>query len=167
MEKVIILLVIGYAIGFYIRDRRAKEALVQSERQAAGQIETLRRQIATLNKQAADRQQEDERRRQYRQENDLSDPQNQLRFIGECSLKAVPPVNREAVRVLYAIDEWISFPWWKPSARWVVWCWTRLRVPVRRWWRRSILGAIGWGWNWTRTTPPRRPGAWPGTRRRE
>lgn len=108
MEKVIILLAIGYAIGFYIRDRRAKEALVQSEQQAAGQIETLRRQIATLNKQAADRQQEDERRRQYRQENDLSDPQNQLRFIGECSLKAVPPVNREAVRVLYAIDEWIK-----------------------------------------------------------
>jgi hypothetical protein len=31
-----------------------------------------------------------------------------LRFIGECSLKAVPPVNREAVRVLYAIDEWIK-----------------------------------------------------------
>lgn len=87
MEKVIILLAIGYAIGFYIRDRRAKEALAQ---------------------QAAVRQQEDERRRQYRQENDLSDPQNQLRFIGECSLKAVPPVNREAVRVLYAIDEWIK-----------------------------------------------------------
>lgn len=81
---------------------------MQSERQAAGQIGTLRRQIATLNKQAADRQQEDERRRQFRQENDLSDPQNQLRFIGECSLKAVPPVNREAVRVLYAIDEWIK-----------------------------------------------------------
>ncbi|GAA3674110.1 DUF2726 domain-containing protein [Acetobacter lovaniensis] len=87
MEKVIILLAIGYAIGFYVRDRRAKEALAQ---------------------QAAVRQQEDERRRQYRQENDLSDPQNQLRFIDECSLKAVPPVNREAVRVLYAIDEWIK-----------------------------------------------------------
>ena len=87
MEKVIILLAIGYAIGFYIRDRRAKEALAQ---------------------QAAVRQQEDEQRRRYRQENDLSDPQNQLRFLGECSLKAVPPVNREAVRVLYAIDEWIK-----------------------------------------------------------
>lgn len=87
MEKVIILLAIGYAIGFYVRDRRAKEALAQ---------------------QAAVRLQEDERRQQYRQENDLSNPQNQLRFIGECSLKAVPPVNREAVRVLYAIDEWIK-----------------------------------------------------------
>ncbi|GFE97872.1 hypothetical protein DmGdi_29450 [Gluconobacter sp. Gdi] len=87
MEKVIIFLAIGYAIGFYVRDRRAKEALAQ---------------------QAAVRQKEDERRRQYRQENDLSDPQNQLRFIDECSLKAVPPVNREAVRVLYAIDEWIK-----------------------------------------------------------
>lgn len=87
MEKMIILLAIGYAVGFYVRDRRAKEALAQ---------------------QAAVRQQEDERRRQYRQENDLSDPQNQLRFIDECSLKAVPPVNREAVRVLYAIDEWIK-----------------------------------------------------------
>ncbi|CUW48599.1 DUF2726 domain-containing protein [Novacetimonas hansenii] len=87
MEKVIILLAIGYAVGFYVRDRRAKEALAQ---------------------QAAVRQKEDERRRQYRQENDLSDPQNQLRFIDECSLKAVPPVNREAVRVLYAIDEWIK-----------------------------------------------------------
>lgn len=79
MEKVIFFLAIGYAIGFYVRDRRAKEALAQ---------------------QAAVRQKEDERRRQYRQENDLSDPQNQLRFIGECSLKAFPPVNREAVRVL-------------------------------------------------------------------
>lgn len=87
MEKVIILLAIGYVIGFYVRDRRAKETLAQ---------------------QATVRQQEDERRQQYRQENDLSDPQNQLRFIGECSLKAVPPVNREAVRVLYAIDEWIK-----------------------------------------------------------
>ena len=87
MEKVIILLAIGYAIGFYVRDRRAKEVVTR---------------------QAAVQQQEDERRRQYRQENDLSDPQNQLRFVGECSLKAVPPVNREAVRVLYAIDEWIK-----------------------------------------------------------
>ncbi|CAM3177524.1 DUF2726 domain-containing protein [Komagataeibacter xylinus] len=83
----IILLAIGYAIGFYVRDRRAKEVVA---------------------KQAAVRQQEDERRRQYRQEHDLSDPQNQLRFIDECSLKAVPSVNREAVRVLYAIDEWIK-----------------------------------------------------------
>ncbi|MBB2172344.1 DUF2726 domain-containing protein [Gluconacetobacter asukensis] len=87
MEKVIILLAIGYAIGFYVRDRRAKEVVAR---------------------QAAVQQQEDERRRQYRQENDLSDPQNQLRFIDECRLKAVPPVNREAVRVLYAIDEWIK-----------------------------------------------------------
>lgn len=36
---------------------------------------------------------------------------------------------------------------------------TRFAVRVRRWWRRSILGATGWGWNWTPNTRQRQPGA--------
>lgn len=31
-----------------------------------------------------------------------------MRFINQCNLRAVPPVNREAVKVLYALDEWIK-----------------------------------------------------------
>jgi adenine-specific DNA-methyltransferase len=44
----------------------------------------------------------------------------------------------------------------------VVWFWTCSPVRVRPLWRRSILGATGWAWNWTRTTPRRRTADWPG-----
>ncbi|ACV75823.1 hypothetical protein Za10_1280 [Zymomonas mobilis subsp. mobilis NCIMB 11163] len=124
MEKVIILLAIGYALGFYIRGRRATADLAQAgqqiaernarlqtlDRQISGrdtEVSSLRRRIATLETQAADQKKEAESRRQYFQDNDLSNTQNQLHFISQCSLRAVRPVNKEAVQVLYALDEWI------------------------------------------------------------
>ncbi len=47
------------------------------------------------------------RRKRFFEENDVSDMENQIRFISQAELRAVRPVNKEAVRVLYALDEWI------------------------------------------------------------
>jgi hypothetical protein len=57
------------------------------------------------------------RNKRYREENDVSDSENQLRFIRQTELHAVPPVNREASRVLYALAEWIDAnrPGWRMS----------------------------------------------------
>ncbi|WP_155897605.1 hypothetical protein [Aureimonas ureilytica] len=66
-----------------------------------------RREIARLRDEEARREEEAERRRLYFEENDLSRSSNQLRFIAGASLRAVRPVNKEAVKVLYALDDWI------------------------------------------------------------
>ncbi|CCV04714.1 conserved hypothetical protein [Mesorhizobium metallidurans STM 2683] len=51
------------------------------------------------------------------EENDVSDTENQIRFVNQAELRAVRPVNKEAVRVLYALDEWIvaNQPDWRMS----------------------------------------------------
>ncbi|GGD94849.1 hypothetical protein GCM10011390_12000 [Aureimonas endophytica] len=48
------------------------------------------------------------RRRRDRARNDLARTENQLRFVGQSRLRAVRPVNGEAVRVLYALEDWIG-----------------------------------------------------------
>ncbi|WP_298285220.1 DUF2726 domain-containing protein [Acidocella sp.] len=57
------------------------------------------------------------RRKKYFEENDLKDTENQMKFINQCELYAVRPVNTEAVQVLYALDEWIHIyePTWRLS----------------------------------------------------
>ncbi len=59
---------------------------------------------------------ERERRRQYTEENDLSDAANQLKFVMMTNLHLSKPVNREAAKyVLYALEEWraVHQPTWK------------------------------------------------------
>lgn len=48
-------------------------------------------------------------------ENDISIPKNQMRFVAACELYACKPVNREAVNVLYALEEWLELnrPDWR------------------------------------------------------
>ena len=97
METIILLLLAGFCLGFYVRGKRAALELASYEQK-----------IVALGRKEADRQREAARRRQYFEVNDVSDTQNQLRFIGQCDLQPKRPVNREAVKVLYALEEWIK-----------------------------------------------------------
>lgn len=112
MGKVIIIMVIGYAVGFYLQWRRAMTDLAKASQKIAErdtELSSLRRRNDMLETQAAAQKKDAERRRQYSQDNDVTNPKNQLRFISECSsLKAGCPVNSEAAKcVLYVIEEWI------------------------------------------------------------
>ncbi|MBK8174332.1 MAG: DUF2726 domain-containing protein [Rhodospirillales bacterium] len=60
-------------------------------------------------KDAEDQRREDAARyKRIKDENDISDPENQKRFIEQATLRADRPVNSEAVDVLYALEEWIE-----------------------------------------------------------
>lgn len=110
METTIILLLIGFGAVFYVRGRRAKTEAANAKRHADAldqQIGTLRREIAAMHSAESRRLDEVARRKRFFEENDISDVENQIRFISQTELRAVRPVNKEAVRVLYALDEWI------------------------------------------------------------
>ncbi|WP_025287628.1 DUF2726 domain-containing protein [Granulibacter bethesdensis] len=140
---IFLLIGIGYGIGFYIRDKRGAAAIADYQRQAEHQLDALRQQIATLNQQSIQWQQQaeryhldqkkaegqlealrwqitildqqamkrdraDEQRKLNKKKNDLSNTENQRRFISQCDMQAKQPVNGEAVKVLYAIEEYIK-----------------------------------------------------------
>ncbi|MGH6999343.1 MAG: DUF2726 domain-containing protein, partial [Phenylobacterium sp.] len=80
-------------------------------------VATLTQTIANLRAEEALRQDRAQRGKAYALAHDVSDPANQRRFIEDCDLRAARPVNKEAVRVLYALDEWIKTdrPDWRLS----------------------------------------------------
>ncbi|WP_210251299.1 DUF2726 domain-containing protein [Aureimonas psammosilenae] len=77
----------------------------------------LLRRVAALKRRERERRKADGERQRYFEENDLGNTANQLRFVAQSRLRAVPPVNREAVQVLYALDDWIADhrPDWRVS----------------------------------------------------
>ncbi len=71
-------------------------------------IATIRQKIVSMENAENRRLEEAERRKRFFEENDLSDTENQLRFINQADLRAVNPVNKEAARVvLFVLEEWI------------------------------------------------------------
>lgn len=82
-------------------------ALVLLVRRALWIAREAQGEIARLHAERETEAEEAERRRAYFEENDVSRSANQLRFITEADLRAVPPVNKEASRVLYALDDWV------------------------------------------------------------
>lgn len=119
-EAMLFLLLFGFGSTFYFRAQRAEAAAVTAHQRMA----TLDRQVVQLNGELAaaraaecKRREEGERRRRYYEENDVSDIANQIKFVSRAELRAVRPVNKEAVRVLYALDEWIAInrPGWRLS----------------------------------------------------
>ncbi|WP_128291333.1 DUF2726 domain-containing protein [Afifella aestuarii] len=107
----ILLLLIGFAAGFFIRALRAKSQAVKARRHADAldqQIETLRGENVTLHEAESRRLEENARRKRFFEENDVSDVENQIKFMRQAELRAVRPVNKEAVRVLYALKQWIE-----------------------------------------------------------
>lgn len=113
MVFAIVLLLVGFGIGVYWHALRAKSAAMQAYRQ----ITELQQKLVALQDAESQRKENAAKRKQYFQENDVKDPDNQLKFIDQCDLRAAPPVNKEAVRVLYALEEWIRFnqPTWRVS----------------------------------------------------
>lgn len=106
-----ILLLIGFGVGFYFRGLRAKTGAANAKRHADAldqQIGMLRRDIVAMHNAESRRLDEIARRKRFFEENDVSDVENQIRFINQTELHAVRPVNKEAVRVLYALGEWIA-----------------------------------------------------------
>lgn len=104
VETILIVLLIGFGAGFYIRSRDARRRNGTLEKH----IGELQGEIENLHNAEISRQSEAARRRCFFEENDVSDVENQIRFIRQTELRAVRPVNREAAQVLYALDEWIK-----------------------------------------------------------
>ena len=71
------------------------------------QLEQLQAENTALRKSEAIRLAKMESARRFFEENDISDAENQMKFIRQARLRAVAPVNKEAVRVLYALENWI------------------------------------------------------------
>lgn len=120
MILVIVLLLIGFGIGFYLGGRHSKSAAMQSYQQNADlnqQIRELEQRLVALQGAELQRKENAAKRKQYFQENDIKDTNNQFKFIDQCDLRAVPPVNKEAVQVLYGLEEWIraNQPKWRVS----------------------------------------------------
>lgn len=111
MEIVILFLALSFGAGFFVRGQRAKTDAEYAQRHADGlerQNGLLRQEIERLRGVDSKRQAESQRRKQFFKRNDISDIENQIRFIRQADLRAVKPVNREAVSVLYALDKWID-----------------------------------------------------------
>lgn len=114
----LVLLVAGFAGGVRYRGRRSRADAAESRRHAEAleqQIGRLRREIGAMHTAETRRLDAAARRKRFIEENDISDVENQIRFVSQAELRAVRPVNREAVRVLYALDEWIpaNRPGWR------------------------------------------------------
>ncbi len=113
MEISAIVLLIGFILGFHLQGKKAKERYQEYESKIFGLNQVLekfrRDEIARLETQ--------ERQRKFFQENDVSKADNQIKFVSQCGLYPTRPVNREASRILYILDDWISAnqPKWRVS----------------------------------------------------
>lgn len=116
----IIILLTGFCIGFYTKGlfiktifKNLKQHMIVLEQQ----ISTLQQENATMRATETKRLKEIASRRRYYEENDISDTENQIKFINQAKLYPVRPVNKEAAQVLYALDKWITVnrPDWRIS----------------------------------------------------
>lgn len=104
---IIIILVMGCYVFFYIHRKKVNGLLGDLSRQKKV-IDAMESRIQFFEIQNRKRIINYEKNKEIRKYNDISDTQNQLRFINECDLHVQNPVNREASQVLYALDEWIK-----------------------------------------------------------
>lgn len=103
----ILLLLLAAAAGYGWRAWRAHRDATRSTQEADRTIAALRAELTSLRLTDRQRAEDVARRKRYFEENDVGDAANQFRFISQVDLKAVRPVNREAVSVLYALEEWV------------------------------------------------------------
>jgi hypothetical protein len=120
MQMTIVWLLVGFVGGIYCREFLAQSQAAEAARRAKAldqQNVALRLENTAMRDAEARRLDQAARGKRYREENDLSDSENQIKFISQTKLHAVRPVNKEAVRVLYAVDEWIAAnrPDWRVS----------------------------------------------------
>ena len=117
----IILFLVGIFIGYQIQARRTKKSAGEFEQRITTlneQIEKLNNRITAMIDAETRRRDETERRRRQYEENDVSNINNQIRFISQVELHAARPVNKEAARfVLYPLNRWIKTnrPDWRMS----------------------------------------------------
>ncbi|WP_273793934.1 DUF2726 domain-containing protein [Brucella anthropi] len=110
MEATILFLLTGIGAGYYFRDRRAKREVAQMKRHTAvldQQIGTFEYEIANMRFAESERINKAASIKRYYEEHDIADAENQIKFISQAELRAVRPVNKEAVRVLYALEAWM------------------------------------------------------------
>jgi len=105
--EMILILLIGFGTGYYCKSTLAKSQIVDTKRHvdALGQlIGALQSEIGLMR--AAAERLNDARcpKRFLRKKFTYA---SQIRFISQSELRAVRPVNKEAARILYALDEWM------------------------------------------------------------
>jgi hypothetical protein len=119
MTSVILLVVFGFGCGYYYTRNHSKPVVEMKQRLEARERQNalLTEEIATLRRTDARERDERERNRQRYAQNNIADTSNQIRFITEAELYVSRPVNKEAVLVLYALDDWIKHnqPGWRMS----------------------------------------------------
>lgn len=118
MQATILLLFAGLGTGYYFRAGRAKKETAKMTRHTVmldQKIDVLQSKIAHMQDVETERRNKVESSRRYYEEQDISNTVNQMRFISQVELCAVPPVNKEAVDVLYNLEEWIAMhrPDWR------------------------------------------------------
>ncbi|WP_421522020.1 DUF2726 domain-containing protein [Ochrobactrum quorumnocens] len=80
------------------------------------QLDLLSNSLQILHREDQQRQCRSEKKRLQDARYDITDPDNQLRFIAECNIYAARPINREAaLNVLYELQNWVSChrPTWR------------------------------------------------------
>lgn len=119
MISVILLVAFGFGCGYYYTQHYSKSVVEMKQRMEARERQNavLTEELATLRRIVARDREERERNKQRYAQNNVADTSNQIRFIEEAELYAYRPVNKEAVSVLYALDEWIkrNQPTWRMS----------------------------------------------------
>jgi hypothetical protein len=88
----------------------------KTRRHLKQQIDLLSGTVQILQREDQERQARLTKRRLQEARHDITNHDNQLRFISECNIYAARPVNREAaLNVLYELQNWISYhrPTWR------------------------------------------------------
>ncbi|GBQ06597.1 DUF2726 domain-containing protein [Saccharibacter floricola] len=110
---------LGFALGFFVKTYRVKketQPLLHTIRSLESTITALKKQENDRQKNAAQWRLKREKKQKEESQNDLSNPQNQLRFVSQCGLYAKAPINRECATVLlYRLEKWVrqQHPEWR------------------------------------------------------
>lgn len=101
----------GVMVGAFAYSQYSKPARQRIEQK----LVSSPRHIAILLHEKEEKAQLAVQRKAYYEEIDVKNTRNQFRFISECDLYAERPVNSEAVRVLYAVEDWLkaNSPAWR------------------------------------------------------
>lgn len=113
MELAFTLLILGLFVWVYFSRLKFKEAALKLQKE----LSSLRSEIERDRENEIKRLKYVEERKIRDKENDLNDIDNQIRFIEDVNLYLRKPVNKEASKIIYIIEDWMKAnnPNWRLS----------------------------------------------------
>lgn len=104
METIILIMLAGFGAGYFTKARDAKAQIGTLD----NRIHSLQHELNARDNAEAKRRRDAAHHKRVRAENDVSKVENQIRFVSGVELCARRPVNREAVKVLYTLENWVK-----------------------------------------------------------